>query len=703
MNEDYNQRKRYVVEEAGSVLIPKINLRESDSSQSQDRCVDEGSVNVFEKLMKNIRYLFSRKKNNRFDESVVGNETKKKGGVVKVLMFALIFVFVLLGIQSFLLFRVYGKGIALKKAGEKLIESFKLRDLSMVNSEMSNTKNRLTEFESSFGSVAWMKIIPYFGKFFDDTNHFIEAGKHGIDSLEVGLVAAEPYMDLIGFTNGEDSAGKSGETAQDRLNFIIKTLPSLVPRMDELAGKMDLFEKEISEIDPGDYPDNIAGYEVGATIRGVVEYSKTTSDIIRNAKPLLEISPYIMGVDEERTYLVIFQNDKELRPTGGFITAYSIAKVINGNFEPTASDDIYNLDNKYTPTLDAPQPIIDYIKGPYTLSSNLRLRDMNWSPDFSESMDLFSEEIRKAGIDEIDGIIAVDTQVLVNLLNVLGPIEVSGYGKFSTEIIPECNCPQVIYELESFADIEGPIVWSENEPGKIVYAPENYDNRKKIIGPLMNSVLSNTLGQPNEKIPALFDATIKSLFEKHVLFYLNEEKAQEAIEKFGIGGVIMHFDGDYLHINDANLGGRKSNLYVTQEVAQEISIDQNGEVTKILTITYKNPEKHDGWLNSVLPNWVRIYVPKGSELISIEGLDNKDEPYEEYGKTVFSGFFELRPQGVAKVVVKYKLPLRVRDLYSLYIQKQPGKDYSLYSFNINGNESEIYLRNDKEFNFKVKK
>ena len=88
---------------------------------------------------------------------------------------------------------------------------------------------------------------------------------------------------------------------------------------------------------------------------------------------------------------MIFQNDKELRPTGGFITAYSIAKVINGNFDPTSSSDIYNLDNNYTPTIKAPDPIIDYIKGPYLLSNKLRLRDMNWSPDFSESMKLFSE------------------------------------------------------------------------------------------------------------------------------------------------------------------------------------------------------------------------------------------------------------------------------------------------------------------------
>jgi hypothetical protein len=316
-------------------------------------------------------------------------------------------------------------------------------------------------------------------------------------------------------------------------------------------------------------------------------------------------------------------------------------------------------------------------------------------------MDLFSKEIKSAGIDDIDGIIAVDTQVLVNLLEVLVSVDVPGYGKFSNEIVDECKCPQVIYELESFADIEGPIVWSENEPGKIVYAPENYDNRKKIIGPLMNSILSATLGQPNEKLPALFEAMIKSLSEKHVLFYINDEKVQKAIEEFGIGGTLADYGGDYLFINDANLGGRKSNLYVTQEVLQEVNVGEDGIVEKTLTITYKNPEKHDGWLNSVLPNWVRVYVPKGSELISTQGLEDEKEPYEDLGKTVYAGFFELRPQGVAKIVIKYRLPFKVQDIYSIYIQKQPGKDYSLYSFDVNQDKEEMFVRTDKEFTFRI--
>ena len=142
-------------------------------------------------------------------------------------------------------------------------------------------------------------------------------------------------------------------------------------------------------------------------------------------------------------------------------------------------------------------------------------------------------------------------QVLVNILNATGPIQVPEFGEFSTQITPECDCPQVIYELESFADVEGPVVWSENEPGKIVFAPKNYDNRKKIVGPLMNSILSNAMGQSKDKIPALFNAIWDSVQEKYVLVYLFDEKAQSladlwklySVEYADIKAVIDKYSG----------------------------------------------------------------------------------------------------------------------------------------------------------------
>jgi hypothetical protein len=232
--------------------------------------------------------------------------------------------------------------------------------------------------------------------------------------------------------------------------------------------------------------------------------------------------------------------------------------------------------------------------------------------------------------------------------------------------------------------------------GKIIQRPANSENRKKIIGPLMNSILANAMGQPKDKLAALFSAAFDSVINKDVLFYMMDTNVEKAVADFGIGGVIKNYTGDYLHINDANLGGRKSNLYATEDVEQSVKIDGDGSVTKTLTITYKNPEKQDGWLNSVLPTWVRVYVPKGSTLMESTGLENKSDPYEDLDKTVFAGYFQLRPEGVAKVTFQYKLPFKVKGQYKLLIQKQPGANDYLYTINVGKSQQEFYLKTDKE-------
>jgi len=597
---------------------------------------------------------------------------------------------------------VYGKAMSLKKSMESLIIAGKSQDLVKIKDGLTKTKSSLQSLKSSFALISPFRLIPFFGSYVSDANHAISAGLYGMEASDIVLTTIEPYSDLLGLKGGKDTAlGDGTKTAKDRIDFIVKSIPDLVPKIDQISAKTKLIEKELSGINPDRYPVRFGKTEVRSKVKSGLDLAGEAAGFISNSKPLLEAAPYLLGIDKERTYLVLFQNDKELRPTGGFLTAYSIMKVDKGKFSPVSSSDIYNLDAKYKPTLPAPDVLVKYLKGPYVLSPKFRLRDMNWSPSFAESMKLFTEEAAKVGITGVDGVISVDTQVLVYLLDAIGKIGVPGFGNFSTEVDPRCNCPNVIYELEDFADIEGPVVWDPGGSGKIIYAPPNYDNRKKIIGPLMNSVLANAMGQPKDKLPKLFEAGFKSLMEKHLLFYLFDNKVQEAVNSFGIAGTIKETSGDYLHVNDANLGGRKSNLYITQEVLQEFAVAKDGYIEKTVTLTYKNPEKQDGWLNSVLPDWLRIYVPRGSQLISFDGVENSPEPYEEFGKSVFAGFFQLRPEGVAKITLKYKLPFKPSNNLKLFIQKQPGTDSPLYQTKIGKGEEEFFLKTDKEINIRI--
>lgn len=620
-------------------------------------------------------------------------------GVAGVLVLIVVALVLLIGIPGF---AIYGKAKVLKADVDQVQGAIAKQNINEIKTSLTKLKGDLGSFQGSYKLLVWTKIVPVFGNYYRDGEAAIQGGIYGIDAAQIAIDTAAPYADIIGFTGDSSKKAQSGEeSANDRIQFLVSTIKDVLPKVDQIAEKAKLASAEFNKIDANRYPETIGGKKVREPLRQGLALVNEATQLVSESKPLLEVAPYLMGIDSPRTYLVIFQNDKELRPTGGFITGYSVMTVSKGKVSAVSSNDIYNLDKAYKPTIVAPDPIIKYLKGPYLLNRNLRLRDMNFNPDFKVSMDLFVKEAQKAGIGKIDGVIAVDTQTLVNVLAVIGNVGVPGYGNFNTTITSECNCPKVIYELESFADVEGSVVWDQNDPTKIIFAPANYYNRKEIVGPLMNSVLRNAMGQPKEKIPALFQAGWDSLTQKHVLFYMLDAKAQAGVESFNIAGRIKEYSGDYLLVSDANLGGRKSNLYVTNEIVQDVSVGRDGSVTKTVTLTYKNSQGYDGWLNSVLPSWVRIYVPKGSELISVEGLDLKQDPYEELGKTVFAGLYTLRPQGVQKITLKYKLPFSVKGEYKVLVQKQPGIDSITYTVNVGRQTQDTILKTDQEFRFKI--
>ncbi|HEX6977290.1 MAG TPA: DUF4012 domain-containing protein [Patescibacteria group bacterium] len=700
--------------------IPHIDLSEDKAKEGEmlevNPTVDPEAASVEAKVEENTPEIGEEAIKDDVkvekEDPVVINHTATNGGymgtprrkkIKKILGITALAVVIFIAILALAVgipgYSVYKKVQVVMADGNSLKDAFSKQNIGDIKTGLTKIEKDLGSLQGSYNALGWLKVVPFVGPYWKDGDAAIKGGIYGVQAGQMGVKTLEPYADIIGF--GGDKAKSGEETANDRMEFVVKTISQIAPQVEEIGKKATQAKNEIDKIDANRYPETFKGKKIRENIKKVQELVDEGTSFLSQSKPLLDAAPSLLGIDSPKTYLVLFQNDKELRPTGGFITAYSIMTVSKGKFEPVSSNDIYNLDKSYVPNVAAPSPIVKYIAGPYTINRNLRLRDMNWDPDYKTAMELFSKEAKKAGVTGIDGIIAVDTSVVVNILNVIGPVGVPGFGNFSTEIVPQCNCPQVIFELESFADVEGSIVWDQNDPTKIIYAPPNFDNRKKIVGPLMNSVLRNALGQPKEKIASLFQAGWDSVTQKHVLLYMFDEKTQEGAEAFNIAGRMKDYDGDYLHINDANLGGRKANLYATQEVVQDVKVAGDGSVEKTVTITYKNPQGYDGWLNSVLPTWTRVYVPKGSTLISSDGFDDKGETYEEHGKTVFSGGFKLRPQGVVKITLKYKLPFKVKGEYKLLVQKQAGTGSPLFSVNIGRQKDEGYLLTDKEYRFKI--
>lgn len=199
--------------------------------------------------------------------------------------------------------------------------------------------------------------------------------------------------------------------------------------------------------------------------------------------------------------------------------------------------------------------------------------------------------------------------------------------------------------------------------------------------------------------------------QKHILFYFHDEEAQKGIESLNFAGRILPSDDDYLHINDVNFAGAKSNMFTKHFVKQDIKVGGDGSLTKTLTISYKNPappsncnlEAGQLCLNGILRNWLRVYVPIGSTLVEFTGSEKETVVYDELGRTVFEGFLTVKPQGAAEVRLVYKLPGVVKkENYKLYIQKQAGTDDRQYSIFKDGKEIDKFsLTTDREVQIKL--
>ncbi len=483
-------------------------------------------------------------------------------------------------------------------------------------------------------------------------------------------------------------------TVEERLLLVLDTVDKLQPSLDEIGEKLKLAREEIDQIDPGRYPQTFFGKKIRENVVVLINAIDGAAEIALEAKPVISYLKPLLGVPDEKRYLLLFQNDTELRPTGGFITAYAEMSVHNGKITPLGSHDIYSLDAKLGNRVKAPDPILDYHKNVFYW----HLRDMNLSPDFAKSMETFWEHFQTVGPKEIDAIIAVDTKVLVDLLEVLGQIGVPGWGNFSAEIDERCDCPQVVYELELLAD--KPISDWRTE-------------RKAVLGPLMHSILSNAMGSPRKKWPEFFNIGLSAVQEKHLLVYFFDEELQKAMEALNAAGRIEETKGDYFHLNDCNFAGAKSDMFIERSVKQEIEIGGDGTVTKMITIDYRNPappsncnlEAGELCLNGLYRDWVRLYVPEGSELIEATGAEIEAKVYEDLGKTVFETFYgdqaPLRPEGKKQLTFKYKLPFKLEkgEDYQLLIQKQPGTYNPEYEI-ILGNQQEIFeLTTDRNLQF----
>ncbi|QQG40443.1 MAG: DUF4012 domain-containing protein [Candidatus Levyibacteriota bacterium] len=578
-------------------------------------------------------------------------------------------------------------------------DAIKKQNIDLGEEELKKTKVSLEDTKKELEGLSFLRFIPIASWYYNDANHLLKVGLHSIDASFIVVDAIKPYSDILGLK------GKGGSfvmgSAEQRIQTAILTMGKITPRIDDVAENIALAKTEIDAVDSNHYPAFLGLGKLNTQLAQAKEFIDGTTVFVNQAQPLIKVLPSLLGESEQKKYLILFQNANELRPTGGFLTAYAIFSIDKGKITVEKSDDIYNLDNTIPNSKKpkAPAPILNYLVGVPLLN----LRDANLSPDFLESIKTFKSLYEFSSVKEkIDGIIALDSNVLTSVIKILDDEVWAGGMEFTTKNDPRCNCPQAIYKLESL------ISTPKSLDLRVTSLAAAQAQRKDILGTLLYSIMQKALkSSPKKYWGPLVQDLITQANEKHVLFALNNKDAQRGVEALNMAGQIKNAEGDYFHFNDTNLGGAKSNLFVKETVDQDIKVDGDGTITKTVTVLYKNPfppsdcnlERGNLCLNGILRDWFRLYVPKGSVLIDSKGSEVKVTTIEDLNKTVFEGFLTVRPQGSAILTLTYSLPFKLKagSPLPLLIQKQPGTDKNEYTVKINGRTVNTFpLLTDRE-------
>jgi len=317
------------------------------------------------------------------------------------------------------------------------------------------------------------------------------------------------------------------------------------------------------------------------------------------------VTEFTKNDDQEKSFLIMLQNEAELRPGGGFLGQYAIVKTKNGEIISTFVEDANLLDQRISAKIPAPFPFKRMMQ-----IKNWKFRDSNFSPDFPTNVEKAKYFFRLAGRSSagFDGVVAVNSEVFDNVIGLTGPITVPGYsGEYTQE-----NASRKLEEQVEKAYIMNPEIDTQN--------------RKAIIKKMAPIILDKLLTVGNiTKVADLFHNELKN---RNVMINFSDPNLQKMVESVHWDGAMpKDWGGDYLMAVDANMGALKSDFYVKREMIYDIDLTQPKPLVT-LNIKYKHTAPYGDWRTSDYHSYLRVYAPQGSNFLEsnmVSHLSTADE------------------------------------------------------------------------------
>lgn len=532
----------------------------------------------------------------------------------------------------------------------------------------------------SYGVSDVLSVLPGGGQVAAAENLLIAGGKFS-EAGEYASKALEPFTASQDVFEAIKKNPKEYERKTEFKNTELSLTEALVLSTENLGlalQKVKEAENALNKVDLKKLPPEIASK--------VKIIKEQTPPICRSLDYFLSYSDFILevlGHYQFKRYLLLFQNNTELRATGGFIGTYGLLDLNEGKITNLKVEEPYNLDGQMKEKIIAPEAL-------HLINERFYMRDGNWFPDFPTSAKKVASLHEKTGGPTVDGVISFNAQVIIELLKITGPVEVPDY--------------EVTITAENFL--------RETQREVEIDYDRKLNRPKKFVSDLIPLVLNKIFKlEKKEWIKTIILVT--SLFEKkEIMLFFYDDKLENKVREMGFSGELADTSKDYLNIVAANIGGGKTDYVISQKAELETNILPDGSI--INTLIYSrthNGVKEDFWTRVKNMSYVRFYVPKGSTLLRAEGFDQEffnslkqNDPaskpdellaqtegqavvdhasgtrvYEETGKTVFGNIMAAEAGMNKTVELKYKLPFKVIPTssdpvadYSLYFEKQSG-------------------------------
>lgn len=373
----------------------------------------------------------------------------------------------------------------------------------------------------------------------------------------------------------------------------------------------------------------------------------------------------VLGLDGDKNYLVLAVNSDELRPSGGFLSTWGWFKVRNGRiveYDYSAS----TVDSPVSPaadmgnTLGIPNWWIQYRQPIYAAW------DGSWHADFPSTAEMAMWYYNNgSNINApVDGVLSFDIYAFEYILAALGEVELDEY---RVSVTAE-NFRQLVYDIRAFS--------SGIEP------------HKAFVAAIYTKIMSDwqEASRDPERNTLILNALLRAVQEKHVMVHLADDGLNHAIDMLGwSGSQRTEPANDYLMVVDSNLGN-KSNRSVIRDLTYDVTLLDDGDLSKRLTIAYEYPAELADNDPAVDPEFhgridyatmVQIYGPPDSEVVEAPSDISFPIESELHDLWLVSTAFIVPYNDSRRIQFTYDSPAVWERFgrygrYRLIIQKQPG-------------------------------